>query len=280
MALPGHAPAEPIYLDASAGPRFCLFHHPAGPCRAALVYIHPFAEEMNRARRMSALAARALAASGVAVLQLDLHGCGDSSGEFGDARWDTWKRDVALASAWLRARLGMQPGLWGLRLGALLALDCVQGDALPADRLLLWQPVLSGSGYLTQLLRLRLAGDLLQQDGATTSTGSLRALLRGGSTIEIAGYDLAPGLALPMDQLEAVALAPPRCPVHWFEVVAAPGQPLSPAAGRVASAWRDKGADLHAETVCGPSFWATPEIAECPQLVEATVNACREAAHA
>lgn len=276
MALPGHAPAEPIFLEAGAGPRFCLFHHPVGPCRAALVYIHPFAEEMNRARRMSALAARALAASGVAVLQLDLHGCGDSSGEFGDARWDTWKRDVALASDWLHARLGLQPGLWGLRLGALLALDCAQDGVFAVDRLLLWQPVLSGSGYLTQLLRLRLAGDLLQEDGAPASTGSLRELLHSGRTIEIAGYELAPGLALPIDQTEAATLAPPRCPVHWFEVVAAPERPLPAAAGRIAAGWREQGVELQLQTVCGPNFWATPEITECPDLLAATVNACRE----
>jgi alpha/beta superfamily hydrolase len=40
---------------------------------------------MNKARRMAALQARALAALGYGVLLLDLHGCGDSSGDFGDS---------------------------------------------------------------------------------------------------------------------------------------------------------------------------------------------------
>jgi exosortase A-associated hydrolase 2 len=280
MALPGHAPAEPFFLEAGTGSRFCLFHRPAADCRAGLVYIHPFAEEMNRSRRMAALAARALAARGVGVLQIDLHGCGDSSGEFGDARWDTWKADVALAAGWLRAHLGCDVGLWGLRLGALLALDCARTAVQPLDRLLLWQPVTSGSAYLTQLLRLRLAGDLLQDDGHKSSTGSLRDTLRDGQALEIAGYTLAPELALAIDGIDAANPAPDSCPVHWLELAATADRPLSPAANRIVSGWRERGANVHAELVCGRPFWATPEITECPQLVDATANAYHEAVHA
>ncbi|MGZ5200781.1 MAG: hydrolase 2, exosortase A system-associated [Telluria sp.] len=277
MAPPGNAPAEAFFLEAGTGSRFCLFHRPLDECRGALVYIHPFAEEMNRSRRMAALAARALAARGIGVLQIDLHGCGDSSGDFGDARWDTWKSDVSLARDWLRARLGCPVGLWGLRLGALLALDCARAE--PLDRLLLWQPVTSGSGYLTQQLRLRLAGDLLQDDDAKASTTSLRDELRAGASLEIAGYTVAPELALAIDSLDAATLAPERCPVHWFEMVAAPGRSMPAAPSRIAAGWRERGTDLRVELVCGEPFWATPEIAACPALVEATVNARREAAH-
>lgn len=47
--------------------------------RGSIVYIHPFAEEMNKSRRMAALQARALTLAGFAVLQLDLIGCGDEA---------------------------------------------------------------------------------------------------------------------------------------------------------------------------------------------------------
>src|SRR5687767_10614876 len=56
------------------GRRFCLFHTPQGAVRALVFYIHPFAEEMNKSRRMAALQARSLAEAGFAVLQLDLLG--------------------------------------------------------------------------------------------------------------------------------------------------------------------------------------------------------------
>ena len=85
--------AEPFFLRAARGQRFCLFHPAAGSCRGAVLYVHPFAEELNRSRRMAGLHAGALAALGDAVLQLDLHGCGGSSGDFAAARWETWQED-------------------------------------------------------------------------------------------------------------------------------------------------------------------------------------------
>ena len=67
--------------------------------------------------------ARALAASGCEVLQIDLCGCGDSSGDFGDASWQDWLDDVVAAHAWLRAHSDAPLTLWGLRAGCLLAAD-------------------------------------------------------------------------------------------------------------------------------------------------------------
>lgn len=271
----GPAHAEPFFLDTPEGPRFCLFHPSAGQARGALLYLHPFAEEMNKSRRMAALAARRLAANGVAVLQLDLGGCGDSGGEFAHARWELWKRDVAAGLAWLRERAGIEPGLWGLRLGALLALDYA-ADKPPA-RLLLWQPVLSGATCLTQFLRLRLAGDMLQEGGAAGGTEALRARLRAGEALEIAGYVLHPELALALDRIEAGA---PTCPVDWLELVPEPGRPLSPAAARVGAAWTAQGVLLRQQAVPGPQFWAAQEIEEAPALVDASAALFQEAAHA
>jgi exosortase A-associated hydrolase 2 len=277
MASPAHTPAEPFFLASAPGERFCLYHAAHGDCRGALVYVHPFAEEMNKARRMAALTARALAANGYAVLLLDLHGCGDSDGDFGDARWEQWKADIAAASAWLAARSGRPVGLWGLRLGALLALDYARGAAQPVAQLLLWQPVTAGAAFLTQFLRLRLAGAMLDPDAAGATTAGLRAELAGGAPLEVAGYLLAPQLAAALDTLDAATLAPP-CPTDWLEIVAAPERPLPPAAARVAAAWQGAGAALAVHGVACAPFWSTQEIAECPALIAATCAAL-EARH-
>jgi exosortase A-associated hydrolase 2 len=86
---------EAFFLPVEPGQRLCIFHHPAArPTRGGVVYVHPFAEEMHKARRMAALQARRLADEGFAVMQIDLHGCGDSSGDFSEARWDLWKREL------------------------------------------------------------------------------------------------------------------------------------------------------------------------------------------
>jgi exosortase A-associated hydrolase 2 len=269
----GSANAEAFFLDSGTGQRFCLFHPPGGACRGAIVYVPPFGEEMNKSRRMAALQARALAALGFGVLQIDLHGCGDSSGEIGDARWDGWKSDLALAHSWLAVRLDGAPvSLWGLRLGALLALDYAAGAAGPLASLLLWQPVQSGKIYLTQFLRLRVASDMLAEDKqAGNSTNALREQLQAGHSLEIAGYDLTPELAAAIDELDMSALAP-AVPVHWFEAVAAAGRELPPGAARVAAAWRQAGCALQLHLIACPPFWSAQEITEAPTLLQATAD--------
>jgi exosortase A-associated hydrolase 2 len=274
MSEPAHAHAEAFFLDTPDGARFCMYHAPVGECRGALVYIHPFAEEMNRSRRMAALGARALAAQGIGVLLLDLHGCGDSADEFGDATWDGWLRDIAQARAWIEARLERRAGLWGLRVGALLAVLHAQRAPVAPERLLLWQPVTTGSGYLNGFLRLRLAGELLLGGSDSGGTEALREALAAGESLEIAGYTLNAQLAAGLDAADARALGP-RCPIHWFEVTAAAGRPLPPAAVRVADTWRLQGSRVDVHAVQGPQFWTAPETVDCPALLAATL-ACME----
>ncbi len=279
------APApQALFLAHGAAARFALYHAPQASCRGAWLYLHPWAEEMNKARRMAALQARALAADGWAVLQLDLHGCGDSAGDFGDASWDSWRADVALGLDWLHATLGGQlpqaAGLWGLRLGALLALDyAARPAARTPSQLLLWQPVLQGASHLTQFLRLRLAAQMLGEGSADGGTEALRAVLAGGTPLEVAGYTLAPALAAALDSLDASRLPPP-CPVHWLEVAPAAGRPLAPASQRMLQGWQAAGVDVRAQCVAGPPFWASQEIAEAPALLAATRAMLQEACHA
>ncbi len=150
-------------MKTESGQCFCLFHkpHPGKECLGAIIYIHPFGEEMNKSRRMAAMQARTFAAMGFGVLQIDLFGCGDSSGEFSDARWDIWKQDVSFARNWLENRISAPVSLWGLRLGALLALDFARSQAETIDRIILWQPVINGESFLNQFLRLRMANEML-----------------------------------------------------------------------------------------------------------------------
>jgi len=266
------AMSGPLFLDAGTGhgQRFCLYHAPVAVCRGAVLYLPPFGEEMNKSRRMAAMQARALAQRGYGVLQIDLYGCGDSSGEFADARWDTWLADAALGAAWLQAQLDQPLTLWGLRLGALLAIDFARRLPAPPQALLLWQPLLSGSQWLIQFLRLKMAAGMLdaaEADGGGTTTGMLRARLQAGETLEIAGYALAPALAAAIENLDAAALVLTGCPVHWIEVAAR--DDLPPAAAAVARSWRANGVALAVTVVSGPPFWATQDIGENPAVLRA-----------
>lgn len=266
--------ALPFFLPAQPGQRFCLFHQPAPdqPVRGAVLHVHPFAEEMNQTRRMAALQARAFAAQGYGVLQIDLYGCGDSSGDFRDARWSIWKQDLTLACDWLAQHMSGPISLWGLRLGALLALNFSQDAAMPFERLILWQPVTNGKSHLNQFLRLRIASAMLADDASATSgiassSATLRAQLAAGTSVEVGGYEIAPELAAAID-LQDIAACMPRCPAHWFELTTA-GM-LAPAVERQVQRWRDAGVQLQLHQVGGVPFWASSEIAECPAMLAAT----------
>jgi len=270
---------EAFHLPIDGRARFCLLHLPRQRESEdrTVVYVHPFGEEMNKSRRMAALQARALAHAGWTVLQVDLLGCGDSEGEFGDASWTCWVDDVSAAAAWLRERFGSTAWLWGLRAGCLVAADAAR-TMLPAPDLLLWQPVLSGSQHLQHLLRLRVAAQLMgSADAKRIDTRELRARFAQGHAVEIAGYQISPALALGLDAAE-LAPIPGSVRVAWIEVAATDEPALSPAASIRADAWRRAGHQVETRAVAGQPFWQTQEIAECHALIDATL-AVATAAH-
>lgn len=273
--LPETLPATPFYLAAEPGQRFCLYYAPAPgmPYRGAWLYLHPFAEEMNRSRRIAALQARTFAAMGFAVLQIDLFGCGDSSGDFGDARWEIWKHDVHLALQWLEEYAGGQVSLWGLRMGATLALDVARTSSDRIAALLLWQPVLQGSLFLTQFLRMRLAADMLGPDSKSADTATLRARLADGKPIEVAGYELAPDMAAAIDSIDVASWQAPVAPVHWFELVPESNPVITPQANRLGHAWRQAGRTLSQVAIPGRPFWGIEGHGDSTVLLPATSSA-------
>lgn len=271
----GPLPLLPFFLPASGGQRYCLLHlpPPGQPARGGIVYAHPFAEELNKSRHVAAAQARAFATAGYSVLQIDLYGCGDSSGDFAEARWAIWHNDLHLACAWLAQRVDGPLTLWGLRLGALLALDFAGRAQLPLARLLLWQPELDGRRCIDRFLRLRLASGMLA-GGAREAPGHARAALAGGTAVEVAGYLLAPALAHAIDSLNAAALAP-ALPVYWLDY-RAPDQAGEPGPPPLARQWRDQGAAVHVASFSDGPFWHSGELLACPQLLQATRALCHD----
>ena len=262
---------EAFFFDADPGTRFSLYHapDPHRPERGAILYVHPFAEELNRTRRMALLQARRFAALGYAVFQIDLFGCGDSCGDFSAARWDIWKRDLGVALEWLRGRSAGPVQLWGLRLGGLLALDFA--SSTPVDGIILWQPFMQGRSCINHFLREQL---IVQGDnpppGSPRSTAALRAYLAAHGSIEVGGYALARELAQAIDACDAVAMAVPPCPIHWFASGAPAPTRLAASAARLTRRWGERGATVHFHAVDGVPFWNPIEEAECPALLAAT----------
>ena len=258
----------PFFLPAPAGQRLCLLHEPRAALRGAIVYAHPWAEEMNKSRRMAAMQSRALADAGFAVLQIDLMGCGDSSGDLADASWQGWVDDLVLAADWLSKRHDAPLWFWGLRAGALLATQAAAQRA-QACNLLYWQPALSGKQLLQQFLRLKAAADLQQGDAKATLERA-RAALAGGGCVEVAGYALPAALAL---GLEAATLELPARAVRivWLETSTRDPAGLLPPSVACIEKWRGAGSTIQALAVTGPAFWQTQEIEDAPALIAATL---------
>lgn len=265
--------ADVFFLPAAGGEqRLCLFHAPAPAFqdrpRSRVLYLHPFAEEMNKSRRMAALACRALAEAGHAVLQIDLRGCGDSSADFGDASWADWQADVRLGLAWLDARVPDAPlWLWGLRAGCLLA----AADWGQPVNYLFWQPMANGKLALQQFLRLKLAAEMAS--GASKGLmEAMKAELATGRPVDIAGYRLGSALA---SGLESAKLSPSGAAgrVEWLEVSTREDAVLTPVSEQAIKAWQDAGWAVRSQIVQGAGFWATSEIELAPALITATAEA-------
>ena len=263
---------RPFFLAGEPGPLFVIHYAPNRELlRGRILYLHPFAEEMHKSRRMAALQARLLAAAGYAVLQLDLTGCGDSWGDFSDARWNGWIQDATRALRWLDEEHGEIPLLvWGLRMGATLAID-LAARAPEIDGVILWQPVTNGERFLNQFLRIKLASEMLTEGRTRTRTQGLRERLKAGESVEVGGYRLSSELAETVGSLSLELMPSPRRGV-WIDIVADTRVPPAPVNEVVMKRWRDQGCQLLSSRVTGEPFWITQDITECPALLEATLD--------
>lgn len=264
--------SEAFFLPGNKGDLFSLYYPPstAAPARGGVLLFPAFAEEMNRTRHQVSLQARRLAKLGYGVLSVDLHGTGDSQGDFGEADWELWVEDMLTALRWLMERAGQPLSLLGVRSGCLLALEVLRRQNLsPVDKIVFWQPVVNGENFMNQFLRLRMAADLVAA-GEGIGTKETKASLQAGESVEIAGYRLSPALyqSLVVQDFNRHAGLDTGL-IHWLETVPAPERPIGMASRRVieSEAWQER---VRLYRITGEPFWATPEISIVPALLDQT----------
>lgn len=270
---------QAFFLPTRSGSLFCLYHAPQGPVRRGQVlHLHPFAEELNTCRRVSAQFARALASAGFAVLQFDMYGCGDSEGDFGDATWTTWLNNAHEALAELHRRAGEPTEaaplwLWGVRSGCLLSADLLKGMEAPCH-MLWWQPVVSGQQVLQQWLRLDAAKEWLSKDKERPeATLPLSEQLKRGQDVHVGGYRISPELA---HELNARHLTPPRpsSAQHGklvsMDISASPSTP-PPGITRQTQLWQGQGWQAHLQSVTCGTFWQQLSNTDPSDLIDASL---------
>ena len=268
---------EAFFLPVSEGLCFCLFHAPEGEVRrGCILYLHPFAEALNTTRRIVAQQARAFARIGYGVLQIDLPGCGDSTGEFEDASWAVWIEAAAAAGEWLQEKISGPFWIWGLRSGTLLAaavgLSLQKLQHRPVN-FLFWQPVGSGRQMLQQFLRLHSASEWLgQRDSQKLSATQM---LEQGKSVEISGYILSAKIFQELSRIQLLPCAPcvhPGTKLIWFEVSSHPNPVFSPSSEKIISEWKRNGWKVEAQIIIENVFWQTINDADTPLLCSATEN--------
>ena len=224
---------------------------------------------------MVALAARALQRAGHDVLLVDLYGTGDSAGDFADASLAVWRDDLACAVGWLAACGTTHLDVLAVRAGALLLPGIKPPAGLARGRVALWQPVISGRTLVSQFLRLRVAAGDRRMPGLARPVPDGRATLRdrgdsrSRATISRSSWRSASRRSTIRSQM----------PIQWerltwLEVVV--GRRDRTDTGVAAQRSRpcaERGATVDTAVVAGEPFWATPEIATVPALVDATVAA-------
>ena len=195
----------PFYFPNGQRSLFGIFHAPGTSiAQSAFVFCHPFGEEKLWTHRVFVSFARQLAADGHPVLRFDYAGNGDSDGSFSETSVRTAIADVDAAVAHMRSVRGVtQVNLLGLRFGATVA--ALAAEELPEiDRLILWAPIVDGSRYMQELLRINLTTQMATYKEIRDDRDALAAALHQGQTVNVDGYEL--GLPL-FSEISAVKLS-------------------------------------------------------------------------
>ena len=246
-------------------------HRPQGATGVGVLIAPPFAEEMNKSRKMLTDVGQALQARGVATVLVDPYGTGDSEGEFRDATWASWIQDLARAASWAAEEGWPIEGLLCVRLGCLLGSQLAQEALRGVRRTVFWQPVVDGERFVTQFLRLRVAASMME--AARESVSDLRQTLRNGQCVEVAGYELSPQLAMDLEGLKlADGLGTHLGILHWMEVTRDIQGSIAAASETCLGRARSRRLETVVRTVTGDPFWASTETVRIPELVESTVE--------
>lgn len=261
------------FIDGQKGPIFVLRRGPRRNARGCVLVVPPFAEEMNKCRRMLTEVTTRLSSLGIGSVIPDLFGTGDSGGGFGDADWSIWLGDLDAVVDWTLAAGGDVDGVLAVRLGVALATDFVRArPTVSFRRSVFWQPVLDGARFSNQFLRLRVAASMMS--GFPESVKSLRESLERGIPLEVAGYELGPELFMQLQMLQpGHRVSPAFGMVSWMETALEADAELLTPSRTLIEGTRAVGGRIDAMTFQGDPFWSSTEIVLNRELIDATVQA-------
>ena len=164
---------------------------------------NPFGQEAIRCHRLLKVLADRLARSGFHVMRFDYFGTGDSDGDDASGNLEAWTNDVCRANQEICIQSGCHYSAWfGLRLGANLAARASSRTELAPRRLVLWDPIASGTAYLDELAAADVAAGLENYGARWTIESRLREMVAKESAIAALGFSVSPAMR---GQLRAIS---------------------------------------------------------------------------
>ncbi len=274
---------QPFYLPTADGDCFAVFYPSIGrnssqpTASKTVVVCPPFAEEVNKSRRMISQLGRCLAANNINMLSIDLHGTGESDGDFSEVNIDIWISNLRKACEWLLVNdSGAQISLLGVRAGSLLAGLLASEKENMFNQLVLWQPVRDGEKFIKQFLRVKAMSEMISEGKASNTASQLFDNLINGDFLDVAGYSLSSRLTKDIVELDLYDLLLPilntSTAISIFEVSTTPETELSRKTTRFIEKLTADGGEIPAKSVCGPNFWNSLEIMESQLLIDETVR--------
>jgi amino acid adenylation domain-containing protein len=197
----------PIRFGSPGREMLGLYHPPTGELdrRECCLLCNPFGQEAIRAHVVFRILAEHLARSGFHVLRFDYFGTGDSAGEDDQGNLDLWTDNILRADDEIVRRSSSPRSSWiGLRLGATLAALASRGAARKPRRLVLWDPIIDGPAYLTEIRNAHISAQKVGFELRWATDSALRARVTSQATTEALGYPLPAEL---QRQLAGLALA-------------------------------------------------------------------------
>lgn len=190
------------------GPRglIAVVRHQAAQPRATIVLAGPMTLERSHGYLSWVRWARTLATNGYEVLRFDYGGVGESPGEVAAQTFDGWRDD-------LEAVIAVAAGpviVLGLRLGALLGARVFEAGR--CDGFIAWDPPAGGKQMLLEMLRRKLAADLMELSGERHSRDEYVRRLDAGELVEVEGYEWSKAL---FHSAEAFTFTEPTRAAPW-----------------------------------------------------------------
>lgn len=200
---------EAFYFGPSESYLFGAFHPRQGVNRnEAVVLCYPFGQEYMRAHKSVRRLAINLSSLGYPVLRFDYRGTGDSAGNMDQVSADHWIEDIghAIQEVMDMAAVG-QVALVGLRLGSLLAAQAAARNSA-VSRLVLWDPVTDGGGYVADIRNAIAAAEgegsrsrIITSDGALHFNGFSMPVPFQDTLSALRLEDIAPALNVSVAQI-------------------------------------------------------------------------------